>query len=179
MYAGHYGPEVNLKQVQDGVAAIDAIRPGSVRGFRLPYGHFNEYSYGALAQLGLTWSSNVSGDDFVVPGNGYGFAPFQMRLGEKNYPIVEIPLDSQTYDWSIWMADDAANGPFVESVRRYCALRDIAFERTPRGGVAIWRQRSARRDRVGRRIHAAVSPHQSSCFGPAFGEMRWTSSCCR
>ncbi|MBI5092190.1 MAG: polysaccharide deacetylase family protein [Candidatus Hydrogenedentes bacterium] len=141
VYAGHYGPNENLALVRDGVNAINAIRPGAAKGFRLPYGHFNEYSYDAFADLGLKWASNVSIDDFLVPGNGYGAAPFQMQLGGKRYPIVEVPLDSQTYDWSIWMADDVTNPSFVDSVRRYCALRNVSFERTPRGAVRIWRQR--------------------------------------
>lgn len=141
VYAGHYGPEENLRQVLDGVAALDAIRPGRVRGFRLPYGHFNEYSYDAFEQAGLAWSSNVGIDDFIAPGNGFGPAPFQMKLGDKAYPIVEIPLDSQTYDWSIWMADEQANAPFVEGVRRFCASRGIAFDRSPRGAIDVWRRR--------------------------------------
>ena len=140
-YAGHYGPEENLEQVRDGVAAINAIRPGLVRGVRIPYGHFNEFTYDAIEALGLTWSSNVGIEDFLIPGNGFGPAPFQMQLGDKPYPIVEIPLDSQTYDWSIWMADEMANRSFVESVRRYCALRNVPFKRTPAGAADIWRAR--------------------------------------
>ena len=141
VYAGHYGPEQNSEQVRDGVAAIEAIRPGSVRGFRLPYGHFNEYSYDAIADAGLVWSSHVGIEDFSTPGNGYGPMPFQMQLGEHVYPLVEIPIDSQTYDWCIWMADQKTNASFVDSVRRYCELRSIPFERTPKGGVAVWHQR--------------------------------------
>lgn len=141
VYAGHYGPEENLRQVRDGIAAIDAIRPGRARGFRLPYGHFNEHTYDAFEAAGLLWSSNVGIDDFLIPGNGYGPAPFRMQLGDKLYPIVEIPLDSQTYDWSIWIADEAANAPFVESVARYCQWRCIPFVRTPRGAVDIWERR--------------------------------------
>ncbi|MEA3364650.1 MAG: hypothetical protein U9Q79_03330, partial [Candidatus Hydrogenedentes bacterium] len=116
-------------------------RPGSVKGFRLPYGHFNEYTYDAFAEAGLLWTSNVSIDDFLVPGQGFGPAPFRMKLGDKAYPMVEIPLDTQTYDWCIWIADEKANAPFVNSVRAYCESRKIPFERTPRGGVAIWDRR--------------------------------------
>jgi peptidoglycan/xylan/chitin deacetylase (PgdA/CDA1 family) len=143
VYAGHYGPGENRQQVRDGIAAIEAIRPGSVRGFRLPYGHFNEFTYDAFAECGLLWTSNVGIDDFLIPGQGCGPAPFQMQLGDKQYPLVEIPLDSQTYDWSIWIADPVSNAPFVEAVARYCELRGIPFERTPRGAAAIWRQRMA------------------------------------
>jgi len=141
VYAGHYGPEQNERQVREGIAALDAIRPGMVRGFRLPYGHFNEFSYDAFEAAGLSWISNVGADDFLAPGSGFGPMPFQMQLGEKAYPLVEIPFDSQTYDWSIWMADPVSNAPFVESVQRYCSLHNIPHERTPTGGVAIWRQR--------------------------------------
>lgn len=143
VYAGHYGAHENLQQVRDGIMAIEAIRPGSVRGFRLPYGHFNEFTYDAFAACNLLWTSNVGIDDFIVPGQGYGAAPFQFQLGKKRYPLIEIPLDSQTYDWSIWIADDIANAPFVDAVRRYCLMRGIPFERTPGGGVGIWRQRIA------------------------------------
>ncbi len=141
VYAGHYGPHENLQQVRDAIMALESIRAGSVRGFRLPYGHFNEYTYDAFSACNLLWTSNLGIDDFLIPGQGYGAAPFQIKLGEKLYPLVEIPLDSQTYDWSIWMADEANNAPFVESVRRYCAMRGIAFDRSPAGGVEIWRQR--------------------------------------
>ena len=141
VYAGHYGYEENRRQVADGIAVLNRIRAGCVRGFRLPYGHFNEYSYQAVCDEGLLWTSHVGIDDFIVPGQGFGSAPFEMQLGETVYPIVEIPLDSQTYDWSIWMADETANAPFVEAVRSYCSQRGLPFERTPRGGVAVWRQR--------------------------------------
>lgn len=141
LYAGHYGPTENLEQVKDSVAALNRIQPGCVHGIRLPYGHFNEYSYEAINIAGLIWTSNVGIDDFVVTGQGFGGAPFQMQLGNKIYPIVEIPLDSQTYDWSVWAADEEANTVFVNAVRSYCQLRKIAFERTPAGGVTIWRQR--------------------------------------
>lgn len=141
VYAGHYGPEENRAQVRDGITAIEAIRPGSVKGFRLPYGHFNEYSYDAFEDAGLLWTSNVGIDDFTVPGQGFGAAPFRMKLGDKVYPMVEIPLDSQTYDWCIWIADEYANAPFVNSVRAYCDSRRIPFERTPHGGVAVWDRR--------------------------------------
>lgn len=141
VYAGHYGPQENVQQVRDGMAAIDAVRPGKVRGFRLPYGHFNEYSYDAFETMRLVWSSNVGIDDFLQPGQGYGPSPFRMQLGDRAYRLVEIPLDSQTFDWCIWMADETHNAPFVEGVRRYCAIRNIPFERTPRGGVTIWRGR--------------------------------------
>ncbi|MDY7009422.1 MAG: polysaccharide deacetylase family protein [Planctomycetota bacterium] len=141
VYAGHYGPDENIKQVREGVDALNRICPSPVRGFRLPYGHFNEYTYDAFEQAGLVWSSNLGIDDFIAPGLGFGNAPFQMQLGQKVYPVVEIPLDSQTYDWSIWIADEQANTRFVEAVRTYCDLRKIPFDRTPACGVGIWRKR--------------------------------------
>lgn len=141
VYAGHYGPRENLEQIRDGVAALETHFPGAVRGVRMPYGHFNEYTYDAIAELGLAWSSNVSIDDFLTPGGGYGPAPFQMQLGGTVYPVVEIPLDSQTYDWCIWAADETTNRPFVEAVRSYCTRRGIPFVRTPAGGVPVWLSR--------------------------------------
>lgn len=143
VYAGHYGAEANAQQVRDGVAVLDAVRPGRVRGIRLPYGHFNEFTYEAIEALGLQWTSNVGIEDFLVPGNGFGPSPFTFGLGDRRYRLVEIPLDSQTYDWSIWMADEGSNGAFVENVRRYCAMRDLTFERTPRGALQIWARRMA------------------------------------
>jgi hypothetical protein len=67
--------------------------------------------------------------------------PFFMKLGDREFDVVEIPLDSQTYDWSIWVADEKENRPFVQAVRRYCAARKIPFRRTPAGAVWVWRQR--------------------------------------
>ena len=141
VYAGHYGPRENLEQIRDGIEALNKIRPDVVRGARLPYGHFNEYTYEAMEQYGLAWSSLVGIDDFNNPGQGFGNDPFQMKLGDRIYPIVEIPMDSQTFDWPIWIADEKANRTFVQAVRNYCELRNIPFERTPRGAVRIWRQR--------------------------------------
>ncbi len=141
VYAGHYGLAENLQQIRDGVEAINKIKPGIVRGVRIPYGHFNEYTYEAIQKLGLAWASHVGIDDYLTPGQGFGGAPFQMKLGEKAFPIVEIPMDTQTYDWPIWIANEQANAPFVEAVRRYCELEELPFERTPAGGVAIWRRR--------------------------------------
>lgn len=143
VYAGHYGIEENTQQVRDGIAALDAIRPGRVRGIRLPYGHFNEFTYEAIEAAGLEWTSNVGIEDFLVHGNGFGPSPFLFGLGDKRYDLVEIPLDSQTYDWSVWMAEEETNGAFVESVRRYCAMRGLTLERSPRGAFKIWAQRMA------------------------------------
>ena len=66
---------------------------------------------------------------------------YAFGLGDRIYDIVEIPLDSQTYDWSIWIADENSNRSFVDAVRAYCQSRNIPFVRTPEGGVTIWRQR--------------------------------------
>ena len=141
VYAGHYGLTENLQQIRDGVEAINKIKPGVVGGARVPYGHFNEYTYEAIEKMGLAWASNVGIDDYLTAGQGFGWAPFQMKLGEKVFHIVEIPLDTQTYDWPIWIADEHANAPFVEAVRRYCEIQELPFQRTPAGGAAIWRRR--------------------------------------
>ncbi len=141
VYAGHYGPEENTIQVNDGIRAIENICACNVKGYRLPYGHFNEYSYDAIEAAGVQWSSNLGIEDFLHPGNGYGTQPFHMGLGKKIYNLVEIPLDSQTFDWAIWMADATANKSFVDAVRVYCKSRNIPFERTPEGAVKIWHQR--------------------------------------
>jgi peptidoglycan/xylan/chitin deacetylase (PgdA/CDA1 family) len=145
VYAGHFGPEENGEQVRDGAAVLNRIlkSQGSteVRGMRFPYGHFNEYTYEAVEKAGLSWTSNVGIDDYILPGQGYGNAPFTMKLGERQFDVVEIPLDSQTYDWSIWVADEKENRPFVRAVRCYCAERQIPFLRTPVGAVGVWQQR--------------------------------------
>lgn len=143
IYAGHYGPHENSMQVNDGIHAIENKFPGTVKGYRLPYGHFNEYSYDAIESAGLQWTSHVGIEDLVHPGNGFGSQPFQFGLGNKCYDLVEIPLDSQTFDWSIWMADENTDKSFVDAVRAFCLSRHIPFERTPECGLAIWRQRMA------------------------------------
>jgi peptidoglycan/xylan/chitin deacetylase (PgdA/CDA1 family) len=141
VYAGHYGRKENLDQVRMGIEAIHRFFPGAVRGVRMPYGHFNEFTYDALEQSGVVWSSNVGIDDMLRPGQGFGPMPFAMRLGDRAYPIVEIPLDTQTYDWTIWMADEGANRSFVEAVRTYASRRGLVFDRSYAGGVSIWRER--------------------------------------
>lgn len=141
IYAGHYGKKENFEQVSFGVDAINKIKPKIAKGFRLPYGHFNEYSYDALEECNLKFASHVGMDDFLVPGLGFGSQPFTMQLGDKAYPIVEIPLDSQTYDWAIWIAEEDSNAPFVNSVKKYCESKNMGFERTPSFGVKVWRRR--------------------------------------
>ncbi len=141
VYAGHYGSYENKVQIDDGVHAIEKHFLGEVRGYRLPYGHFNEYSYDAIESAKLNWTSHLGIDDFINPGNGFGTQPFQIGLGNKMYNIVEIPLDSQTFDWPIWIANEKANKLFVDAVKNYCHIRDIPFIRSPKGGVVIWRQR--------------------------------------
>ncbi len=133
VYAGHYGPDENRVQVRDGIRALEEKVSEKVNGYRLPYGHFNEYSYDAIEKAGLQWTSHV--------GIEYGSQPFQMRLGDRIYDLVEIPLDNQTFDWPIWIADEKTNQSFVEITRAFCRSRDIPFIRTPKGGVAIWQQR--------------------------------------
>ncbi len=140
-YAGHYGPQENTAQIRDALLVFERIQKGVVRGVRMPYAHFNEYTYDAIAGAGMCWASNLGIDDWVEPANGFGGAPCRIRLGDKEYDLVEIPLDTQTFDWPIWIAEEPANGVFVEAVRVYCRRRGISFERTPAGGVAVWRQR--------------------------------------
>jgi peptidoglycan/xylan/chitin deacetylase (PgdA/CDA1 family) len=141
VYAGHYGFDVNMEQIKRGIDAINKIKPDSVKGIRLPYGYFNEFTYQAIEELNLQWTSNVGIDDFIVPGQGYGSSPFLFQLGEREFNIVEIPLDSQTYDWSIWAADKISNKTFVNAVNSYCQSKNLKCERTPKGAVKIWKQR--------------------------------------
>ena len=143
IYAGQYEEDVNVEQIKRGIDAIEKIRTGTVNGVRLPYGYFNEFSYQAIEQLGLKWASHVGIDDFIVLGQGYGGMPFQMQLGDQKYDVVEIPLDSQTYDWSVLVADENTNKTFVDAVRAYCDSTGIEFDRTPTGAVKIWKQRIA------------------------------------
>ncbi len=140
-YAGHYGPQENTAQIRDALTVFDRIQKGCVRGVRMPYAHFNEYTYDAISAAGMSWASNLGIDDWVEPANGFGGAPCRIWLGGKVYDLVEIPLDTQTFDWPIWVADEQANGVFVEAVRTYCRTRNIPFFRTPTGAVAVWRQR--------------------------------------
>jgi peptidoglycan/xylan/chitin deacetylase (PgdA/CDA1 family) len=133
VYAGHYGPLENKIQIDEGIRAIERGLSTKVKGYRLPYGHFNEYSYDAIEEAGLHWTSHV--------GIEFGTQPFQIGLGEKMYNLIEIPLDSQTFDWPIWMADEKYNRSFVDVVKAFCKSRRIPFSRTPEGAVAIWRQR--------------------------------------
>ncbi|MFH1614520.1 MAG: polysaccharide deacetylase family protein [Planctomycetota bacterium] len=143
VYAGHYGPKENLEQIKKGVEALNSICPRAVRGVRIPYGHFNEFTYDAIEQLGLTWASNVGIDDFLTPSQGFGGAPFQMQIGNKLYNIVEIPLDSQTYDWAVWITEEKTNETFVQAVAAYCRENNIPVDRTPQGAVRVWKQRMA------------------------------------
>jgi peptidoglycan/xylan/chitin deacetylase (PgdA/CDA1 family) len=141
VYAGHYGPVENKMQVNDGIQAIEKVFPDAVKGCRLPYGHFNEYSYDAIEGAGLQWTSHLGIDDLIHPDYGYGPQPFQIGLGDRIYNLVEIPLDSQTFDWPIWIADEETDKSFVDAVRAYCRNRNIPFVRTPECGITIWRQR--------------------------------------
>jgi peptidoglycan/xylan/chitin deacetylase (PgdA/CDA1 family) len=145
VYAGHYGPVENTEQVQEGIRVLNSVLSrfgsGGVRGMRFPYGHFNEFTYEAAEAAGLSWTSNVGMDDFTIAGQGFGNMPFLMKLGERVYDLVEIPLDSQTYDWTVWVADEAVDGPFVEALRRYCSGKELPLSRSPRGAVQVWRER--------------------------------------
>ena len=138
--------EIDIAKEEEAIKAVieQAIEKNissTVKGYRLPYGHFNEYSYDAIEGAGLQWTSHVGIDDLIHPDQGYGTQPFQIGLGDKIYDLVEIPLDSQTFDWPIWMADEKTDKSFVDTVRAYCHSRNIPFTRTPECGLAIWRQR--------------------------------------
>jgi peptidoglycan/xylan/chitin deacetylase (PgdA/CDA1 family) len=133
VYAGHYGPVENEMQINDGIRSIEKNLSTMVEGYRLPYGHFNEFSYDAIEKAGLKWTSHL--------GIDFGTQPFQIGLGDKIYNLVEIPLDNQTFDWPIWMADEKYNKSFVDAARSYCESRNIPFSRSPEGGVTVWRQR--------------------------------------
>ena len=141
VYAGHYEKPVNMLQVGGGIAALNNIQKGCVSGSRLPYGHFNEFSYESFVEAGLTWSSNVCMDDFTGMGHGFGSQPFMMQLGEQKYPIIEIPMDGTIYDWPIFIADKIDHKPFIDSISTYCKDRNIPFDRTPAGAIPIWKQR--------------------------------------
>ncbi|MFH1761929.1 MAG: polysaccharide deacetylase family protein [bacterium] len=141
VYAGHYGLKENLYQVGKGVEVLNKICRNPVQGIRLPYAHFNEFTYDAIAETGLKWTSNVGNDDFLFPGQGFGGHPFQIMLGDKLYPLVEIPLDSQTYDWAVWIADEKANSAFVKALRNYCNGQNLPYKRTPEGAIAVWKRR--------------------------------------
>ncbi|MCD6364822.1 MAG: hypothetical protein J7M14_03015, partial [Planctomycetes bacterium] len=141
IYAGHYGLDANAANVRRGVEALRAAGAPAVRGMRLPYAHFNEFSYDAMEQASLEWASNVGIDDYIVEGQGFGGQPFRITLGDKTYALVEIPLDTQTFDWPIWIATRESNGAMVDAVAKYCRLHSIAFERSPAGAVGVWRRR--------------------------------------
>ena len=141
-YHGHYGFEENFESLKRGAEALAAIIGEPIRGARIPYGHFNEHTYDAVESLNLDWTSNVAIEALKDSALGFGPAPFIPVIGGKTHSFVEIPLDSETYDWSIWVADEN-NASFVERVRTYAAQRGIEFDRTPSGGAAIWRDRIA------------------------------------
>jgi len=141
VYAGQYAYKENFEQISDGINAIENLFPGSVSGIRMPYAYFNEYTYDAIEKTGLKWASNTGIDDFLHPGNGFGNGPFQIKMGEKLYTMVEIPLDTQTFDWAIWMADATVNRTFTEAVEMFCRTRDLEFTRTPKHAVKIWEKR--------------------------------------
>ncbi len=139
-YHGHYGLKENLEDLGRGVEAIQAITGIPVRGVRLPYGHFNEHSYRAMERLGLAWASNMEIDNFIHPECAFGPAPFRPVIGGKVCDIVEIPLDSQTYDWAMWVAD-GKNPSFVERVNAFMQSRGLHAPRTPAGAVTVWEER--------------------------------------
>jgi peptidoglycan/xylan/chitin deacetylase (PgdA/CDA1 family) len=141
VYMGHYGKKENEEQILESVRVLRDRCGLSVRGVRVPYGHFNEHTYTAIETAGLSWASNVGIDDFIVPGQGFGGGPFRFGLGGTRYPVVEIPIDTQTYDWAVWIASEKTNAPFVAAVKGYCRAREIPFVRSPRGAAAIWRRR--------------------------------------
>ena len=141
IYAGQYGLKENMEQVRDGVNAIEKQFPGTVNGIRMPYAHFNEYTYDAIEKMELKWASNTGIDDFINQNNGFGNGPFKIKMGNKTYSTLEIPFDTQTFDWAIWLADKTANHTFVEAVEIFCNKHYINLKRTPANAVKIWEQR--------------------------------------
>jgi len=165
-YHGHYGPRENVESLRRGRDCLQRIIDAPVRGVRVPYGHFNEHTYAAIESLGLDWTSNMAIEDLLDPAQGFGPAPFTPALGDREYRFVEIPVDCQTFDWAIWIADEA-NPSFVERVRKYADARGIALLRAPSGAAAIWKERI--RQTIGARsvftflchpINLAVSSHR-------------------
>jgi len=141
VYAGHYGERENREQVEDGLRALNRLLHAPVRGFRLPYGHFNEYSYAAIAAAGITYASHMNIESSYAGRFGFGPRPFRPVFDGQPSTLVEIPLDSETYDWAIWIADAQANRAFVEAARNGAAALGLELERTPRGAAALWMQR--------------------------------------
>jgi len=139
-YHGHYGLAENLESLSRSIEVLSGMTGKPIAGVRLPYAHLNEYSYEAIERLGLSWASNFGIDDMLDPSQGFGPAPFRPALGERVFDFVEIPLDTQTYDWAIWIADEN-NPSFIERVRRYAASKQVDLNRTPAGAVEIWRAR--------------------------------------
>lgn len=139
-YHGHYGLKENLEDLGRGVEAIQDITGVPVRGARVPYGHFNEHSYRAMERLGLAWASNMEIDNFLRPEDAFGPAPFRPAIGGKVCDIVEIPLDSQTYDWAMWIADEN-NPSFVARVNAFMQSRGLHAARTPAGAATVWEER--------------------------------------
>lgn len=137
-FHGQYGIEINRDSIHRSCAILTDIIGEPVSGIRLPYGHLNEHSYEAIEEEGLVWVSNVSIEDYQNPELGYGCAPFRPVIDGRPYNFVEVPLDSQTYDWSVWIADES-NAAFIERVRAFTEREGIPFERTPSGAVVIWR----------------------------------------
>jgi peptidoglycan/xylan/chitin deacetylase (PgdA/CDA1 family) len=142
IYAGQYELKENIEQVRDGVNAIEKLFPGTVSGIRMPYAHFNEYTYNAIEDMGLKWASNTGIDDFINHDNGFDNGPFKIKMGNKTYSTLEIPLDTQTFDWAIWLADKTDNHTFVEAVELFCNKNNLAnYERTPSFAAKIWKKR--------------------------------------
>jgi peptidoglycan/xylan/chitin deacetylase (PgdA/CDA1 family) len=142
-FHGQYGIEVNRESIHRSCGVLSDIIGSPVNGIRLPYGHLNEHSYEAIEEEGLAWASNVAIEDYQNSELGYGCAPFRPVINGRPYGFVEIPLDSQTYDWSIWIADEN-NAAFIERVKLFADREGIALERTPSGAVTIWQAQIAK-----------------------------------
>lgn len=136
IYAGHYGFSENFEQILRSIEVLAPIIGSRPKGIRMPYGHFNEFTYAAMEELDLIWASNVGIDE-----NSYGSSPFQMQLGEQIYDLVEIPLDNQTFDWAILEADVFSNASTVKQVQNYCHIKKFPFSRNVDCAINIWKQR--------------------------------------
>jgi len=168
-YHGQYGFEENLDSLRRSREILSTITGCPTRGVRIPYAHANEFTYQAIIEAGFDWCSHWGIDDMMDASQGFGPTLFQPALGDTTYNLVEIPLDTQTYDWSIWMADEN-NASFIERVRRYCESRKISFKRTPSGGVDIWMSRVEETMRQGGVFSLLCHPINLAVRDPRWGD---------
>lgn len=143
VYHGHYGHDAIRRDLERGIDVLQRTPGVRVRGCRLPYGHLNEYCYDVFEELGLLWASNAAILDIDNYADGPWFCsnPSRVRVANRAYPIVEIPTDGATYDWSILVADQH-NPDYFAAVQEFVRERGLqGFTRTPAGAAMIWKER--------------------------------------